>query len=107
MFNTSDNSAAEEFNADFPKPIPQQREESVKERKSAASIDPLKKLSNTHIEVGSPTFIQSHIATTGHTSISMNSKSKGLGFSLRPSTMGFILVYLFMVCLTALLIVIF
>lgn len=107
MFNTSDNSQTEEFNAEIPKPIPQQKEEIAKERQSAASIDPLKKLSNKHIEVAAPTFINNSLNTPVYNPISMNVKSKGFGFSLRPSTMGFILVYLFMVSLTALLVVIF
>ena len=106
MFKTSDNSQTE-FNAGLPKPILPQMEEVAKGRKSAASVDPLKKLSNKHIEVASPTFNHGSLASPVYTSISMNSKSKGIGFSLRPSTMGFILVYLFMVSLTALLIIIF
>ena len=101
MFKTSDNSQTE-FNAGLPKPSLPQMEEVAK-----ASVDPLKKLSNKHIEVASPTFIHGSLVSPVYTSISMNSKSKGIGFSLRPSTMGFILVYLFMVSLTALLIIIF
>ena len=105
MSNISEHSKIEENNFDFPKPIPQSQEEKGKERGSAASVDPLKKQSNTHPQVASHAFIEN--SNHSHTPLNTILKTKVFGYALKSSTMGFILIYFIMVCITGLLIIIF
>ena len=105
MSNISEHSKTEEANFDFPKPIPQRQEEKGNERGSAASVDPLKKQANTHHQVASPAFVENSIQY--YTPLNKILKTKILGYNLKSSTMGIVIVYLTMVCITALLIIIF
>ncbi len=106
MLNISEHSQTEQTNADFPKPIPQHPEEIARERTSAASVNPLKEHANTHPQVASPILIENADNTNRHSPLEIKS-NKGIVDGFKYSTLGLLLVYLALVCITALLVVIF